>query len=101
MKIGFEICEDAWVANRPAAELARRGVDIILNPSASHFAFGKMEIRYRFVLEGSRTFGVSYLYANLLGNEAGLRDLRRAVHSWHQGASSWRRGRGSPSLTGN
>ncbi|HVU89277.1 MAG TPA: NAD(+) synthase [Pirellulales bacterium] len=71
IKIGFEICEDAWVAQRPGAELARRGADIILNPSASHFAFGKMEIRHRFVLEGSRTFGVSYAYANLLGNEAG------------------------------
>ena len=71
VKIGFEICEDAWVADRPGAELAHRGVDVILNPSASHFAFGKMEIRHRFVLEGSRTFGVSYVYANLLGNEAG------------------------------
>ncbi len=71
IKLGFEICEDAWVADRPGAELARRGVDVILNPSASHFAFGKMEIRHRFVLEGSRTFGVSYVYANLLGNEAG------------------------------
>jgi NAD+ synthase (glutamine-hydrolysing) len=71
IKVGFEICEDAWVADRPGAELARRGADVILNPSASHFAFGKMEIRHRFVLEGSRTFGVSYVYANLLGNEAG------------------------------
>jgi len=71
IKLGFEICEDAWVADRPGAELARRGADLILNPSASHFAFDKMEIRHRFVLEGSRTFGVSYLYANLLGNEAG------------------------------
>src|SRR6185295_9763035 len=43
----------------------------LLNPSASHFAFGKMEIRRRFVIEGSRAFGVSYVYANLLGNEAG------------------------------
>jgi NAD+ synthase (glutamine-hydrolysing) len=71
VKIGFEICEDAWVANRPGAELARRGVDVILNPSASHFAFGKIDVRMRFVLEGSRAFGVSYVYANLLGNEAG------------------------------
>src|SRR5205085_3149604 len=71
VKIGFEICEDAWVANRPGAELAMAGVDLILNPSASHFAFGKIDIRRRFVLEGSRAFGVSYLYANLLGNEAG------------------------------
>ncbi|HEX7378952.1 MAG TPA: nitrilase-related carbon-nitrogen hydrolase, partial [Pirellulales bacterium] len=71
LKIGFEICEDAWVAGRPGGELALRGVDCILNPSASHFAFGKAEIRQRFVLEGSRAFGVSYVYSNLLGNEAG------------------------------
>lgn len=71
VKIGFEICEDAWVAQRRGAELALTGVDIILNPSASHFAFGKQEIRRRLVLEGSRAFGVSYVYANLLGNEAG------------------------------
>jgi NAD+ synthase (glutamine-hydrolysing) len=71
VRIGFEICEDAWVAQRPGALLARHGVDVILNPSASHFAFGKMEIRKRFVLEGSRAFGTSYVYANLLGNEAG------------------------------
>lgn len=71
VRIGFEICEDAWVADRPGAALARAGVDLILNPSASHFAFGKLEVRKRFVIEGSRAFGVTYLYANLLGNEAG------------------------------
>ncbi len=71
LRIGFEICEDAWVANRPGAELSLRGIDVILNPSASHFAFGKLEIRKRFVLEGSRAFGVHYVYSNLLGNEAG------------------------------
>jgi NAD+ synthase (glutamine-hydrolysing) len=71
IRLGFEICEDAWVAQRRGAELALTGVDLILNPSASHFAFGKQEIRRRLVLEGSRAFGVSYVYANLLGNEAG------------------------------
>lgn len=70
-RLGFEICEDAWVANRPGTTLALYGIDVILNPSASHFAFGKMEVRKRLVLEGSRAFGVSYIYANLLGNEAG------------------------------
>jgi NAD+ synthase (glutamine-hydrolysing) len=71
VRIGFEICEDAWVADRPGAALAARGVDLILNPSASHFAFGKDEIRRRFVLEGSRAFACGYVYANLVGNEAG------------------------------
>ncbi len=71
VKIGFEICEDAWVANRPGRDHYLNGIDLILNPSASHFAFGKINIRKRFVLEGSRAFGVGYIYSNLLGNEAG------------------------------
>ena len=71
IRFGFEVCEDAWVGTRPGASLAERGADVLLNPSASHFAFGKHEIRRRFVLEGSRAFHVTYVYANLVGNEAG------------------------------
>lgn len=71
LKLGFEICEDAWVAARPGSLLALQGVDVILNPSASHFAFDKIRIRERFVIEGSRAFNVSYIYSNLLGNESG------------------------------
>src|SRR3954467_556232 len=71
IKVGFEICEDAWVAKRPGAAMALEGVDVILNPSASHFAFGKLDVRKRFVIEGSRAFGVTYVYSNLVGNEAG------------------------------
>ncbi|MBR9759277.1 NAD(+) synthase [bacterium] len=71
IRIGLEVCEDAWVADRPGRLFAGSGVDVILNPSASHFAFGKQEVREQFVIEGSRAFGAVYIYANLLGNEAG------------------------------
>lgn len=71
IRIGFEICEDAWVSNRPGRRHYERGVDVILNPSASHFAFHKFLTRERLVLDGSRSFGCSYVYTNLLGNEAG------------------------------
>jgi NAD+ synthase (glutamine-hydrolysing) len=71
IRFGFEVCEDAWVAVRPGSRMAECGVDVILNPSASHFAFGKHAIRHRFVLEAARAFGVSYVYSNLIGNEAG------------------------------
>jgi NAD+ synthase (glutamine-hydrolysing) len=67
----LEICEDAWVAGRPGVSHSRHGVDVILNPSASHFSFGKTSVRERFVIEGSRAFNCAYVYANLLGNEAG------------------------------
>ncbi|NRB74151.1 MAG: NAD+ synthetase, partial [Verrucomicrobiales bacterium] len=70
-RIGFEACEDAWVANRPGRNYSKVGIDIILNPSASHFAFGKHRIREQFACEGSRAFGAAYVYANLLGNESG------------------------------
>ncbi len=71
VRIGFEICEDAWVGTRPGVKLSSHSVDVILNPSASHFAFGKRDVRRRYVLEGSRAFNVTYVYANPLGNEAG------------------------------
>ncbi|MEM7456294.1 MAG: NAD(+) synthase [Planctomycetota bacterium] len=71
IRIGFEVCEDAWVGNRPGGHHAARGADIILNPSASHFAFGKRDVRERFVIEGSRAFNVTYIYSNLNGNESG------------------------------
>jgi NAD+ synthase (glutamine-hydrolysing) len=71
IKIGFEICEDAWVADRPGCRLHEKGVDLIINPSASHFAFGKSITRERLVIDSSRDFECTYLYTNLLGNEAG------------------------------
>ena len=73
IKFGFEICEDAWrKASRPGYSLSQRGVDLILNPSASHFALGKSEQReHEVVIEGSKKFNCVYLFVNLLGNEAG------------------------------
>lgn len=71
VRVAVEICEDAWVAGRPGVSHSRHGVDVILNPSASHFSFGKAVVRERFVCEGSRAFNCAYVYANLLGNEAG------------------------------
>ena len=72
MRFGFEICEDAWRADnvRPACRLMGK-VDLIVNPSASHFAMSKTDVRYQLVMKASRTFDCTYLYANLLGNEAG------------------------------
>ena len=71
INIGFEICEDAWRTDRPANELVEKGIELILNPSASHFAFHKAEFRENLVVSSSRDFNCVYLYTNLLGNEAG------------------------------
>ncbi|MFK7971018.1 MAG: NAD(+) synthase [Bacteroidia bacterium] len=71
VRIGFEICEDAWNGDRPAQDHYRHNVDVILNPSASNFAFGKSEVREMLVREASRAFTCTYVYSNLLGNDAG------------------------------
>lgn len=68
---GFEICEDAWRSDRPACRMVDKNVQLILNPSASHFAFGKSATREDLVVESSKNFKCYYIYTNLLGNEAG------------------------------
>ncbi|WBL41387.1 NAD(+) synthase [Algoriphagus halophytocola] len=72
MHYGFEICEDAWRGKmRPGYRLQDRKVDLIFNPSASHFAMGKSQLRKELLEESSGIFDCYYCYANLLGNEAG------------------------------
>ncbi len=69
---GFEICEDAWRGEtRPGYRLCDRKVDLIFNPSASHFAMNKTVERRDLVTQSSSLFDCYYLYVNLLGNEAG------------------------------
>ena len=69
---GFEICEDAWSKNRPGHNLMKRGVELIMNPSASHFALGKSPRREKdVIIDGSLNFNCVYLFVNHLGNEAG------------------------------
>lgn len=72
IRFGFEICEDAWSKNRPGYRLQKRGVDLIMNPSASHFALGKSSTREKdVIIDGSAAFNCIYLFVNHLGNEAG------------------------------
>jgi NAD+ synthase (glutamine-hydrolysing) len=73
IRMGIEICEDGWSKDkRPGYEFAKRGVQVILNPSASHFAMGKsLNREQEVVLDGSLKFNCVYVFTNLLGNEAG------------------------------
>jgi NAD+ synthase (glutamine-hydrolysing) len=71
-KVAFEICEDMWhQESRPAAFHKERGVSLILNPSCSPFTFGKTKRREQIVVTSTLLYQCAYVYANLLGNEAG------------------------------
>jgi NAD+ synthase (glutamine-hydrolysing) len=72
VKFGFEICEDAWRGDlRPGYRLKDRKIDVIFNPSASHFAMGKSIQRETLVKDSSLLLNATYCYINLLGNESG------------------------------
>ncbi|MBC7390404.1 MAG: NAD(+) synthase [Opitutaceae bacterium] len=72
IKIAYEICEDMWHQEaRPAESYSKKGVHIILNPSASPFTFGKTKRREHIILKSTTDYNCTYLYANLLGNESG------------------------------
>lgn len=72
VRFGIEICEDAWVTQRPAKEYIKQGVDIICNASASHFSLLKYKTRIETTLSVLKKHdNIFYAYANLLGNESG------------------------------
>jgi NAD+ synthase (glutamine-hydrolysing) len=72
IRYGFEICEDAWRGDiRPGYRLCERNVDLIFNPSASHFAMKKTVERKELIEFSSKAFNAYYCYINLLGNESG------------------------------
>lgn len=71
IKAAIEICEDAWQGpHRPLYYYKSQGVEVILNPNASHFSFNKGIQRLHLAKEAADA-GVGYVYVNLLGNEAG------------------------------
>ena len=70
-KLGVEICESMWVSNRPLQNLSKHAVDVVVNPSASHFSIGKHETRKQIVKDSSREGACTYIYSNLVGNEEG------------------------------
>ena len=71
LTLGFEICRDSWDSERPAKYIRTKKNLLIINPIASHYAFGKFEFRKNQVLESSKKFDCTYISTNLLGNESG------------------------------
>lgn len=71
VQLGVVICEEAWSAEGTAADAALARCEVVVNLSASHFAFGKARVRETLVSDASRSFQAYYLYTNLLGLEAG------------------------------
>ncbi|MGE5841290.1 MAG: NAD+ synthase [Deltaproteobacteria bacterium] len=81
-RIGVTICEDIWNVGglegvtryslNPPAELADRGMDVLVNISASPYTLNKREIRQRILEKISTRHQVSTLYCNQVGGNDDL-----------------------------
>ena len=79
--LGVAICEDLWTvpvlgqppySRNPGKELADRGAELILCPSASPFHTGRPPIREQVFMEQSRQWGIPLALANLVGGNTEL-----------------------------
>ena len=76
-RVGITICEDIWTAGPvspyhsykgdPVATLAKRGIDVLLNLSASPWQRGKLAERERQLREAARRCACPVVYCNAVG----------------------------------
>jgi NAD+ synthase (glutamine-hydrolysing) len=77
LQIGLTICEDIWKnpaidTSRlyrvdPVASLAAKGVDLVLNLSASPWHHGKGHVREQLVIDSARALRCPLVYCNAIG----------------------------------
>ncbi|WP_193214771.1 NAD+ synthase [Luteolibacter marinus] len=76
LRLGVTICEDIWTEDYlqrpfydrdPVQELSAKGIDLLLNLSASPFHLGKPEVRRELMADVAREAGVPVVYVNSIG----------------------------------
>lgn len=64
VKLGIEICEDAWAPVSPGRMLAMNGAELILNLSASNEVIGKEQYRKNLIAAMAASCICSYVYVS-------------------------------------
>jgi len=67
--VGVSICEDAWTADGPIAELGRGGAGLVVNLNASPYNVGKAEARLAVVRDRAAESGATIAYVNQVGGQ--------------------------------
>jgi len=63
------ICEDVWIRNGPAAELASQGATMLVVANASPYARGRREEREAVLRERALETNCPIAYVNLVGGQ--------------------------------
>ncbi len=82
VRVGVTICEDLWndegfwgkrrYEASPIADLARQGVDVVINLSASPYSVGKQQLREAMLRHSAVRYEQPILYANQVGGNDDL-----------------------------
>jgi len=78
LRMGISICEDAWNEPDlwkgaviydfdPITELAKKGIDLLINISASPYFLHKEDVRCRLMSKHAKDLGVPLIYVNQVG----------------------------------
>ena len=67
--VGLLICEDVWMAEGPAAELAAQGATLLVVANASPFARGRREERETMLRQRALETNCAIAYVNLVGGQ--------------------------------
>ena len=80
VKLGIEVCEDAWTPIPPSSILALAGANVILNLSASNEIIAKRDYRRSLISQQSASLLCAYIYVSA-GGEESTTDLVFSGHS--------------------
>lgn len=80
LTVGFEICEDLWVADPVSNYLAKAGANIICNLSASNEVIGKEQYRRQLVSNQSARLVAGYIYCSA-GDGESTQDMVFSGHN--------------------
>jgi NAD+ synthase (glutamine-hydrolysing) len=69
LTVGLTICEDVWAPGPPAQAEAKRGAQLIANPSGSPYHRGKGRERDAMFAERSRDYAAYFAFCNLVGGQ--------------------------------
>jgi predicted amidohydrolase len=88
--VGVTICEDIWndedlwperrYRTDPVRELAKKGIDLLINLSASPWHIGKEKVRYRLLAEVAKREKIPVVQVNQVGE----------MMSWFLMVKAWR-----------
>lgn len=67
--VGVLICEDVWLSDGPAAELARQGATLIVVVNASPYARNRHSEREAMLSERARELNIPFAYVNMVGGQ--------------------------------